>query len=204
MQAVAEKLADYGYLVLLPDLSYRAGTYPPMDGSWFGDPEKRKTLMEKFVGPTTPGKVMSDTRAFLAYLESQPDVKPGPIGTTGYCLGGLMSLTAAGTFGARVGAAASYHGGRLVNDAPDSPHKLAPKMKARVYVAGAIEDHSFTDEQKTELDAALTAAGVNHLVETYPAKHGWVMRDFPVYDAAGEERHWQTLTKLFNETIAAA
>jgi len=204
MQAVAEKLAGYGYVVLLPDLFYRAGPYEPMDGSMFGDPDKRKTLMEKFILPTTPAKVMSDTPAFLAFLKSQPDVKPGPIGTTGYCMGGLMSLTAAGTFGDQVGAAASYHGGRLVNEAPDSPHKLAPKMKARVYVAGAIEDQSFTDEQKAELDKALATAGVDHLVETYPAKHGWVMRDLPIYDAACEERHWQTMTKLFNKTIGSA
>ena len=201
MQAVAEKLAGYGYVVLLPDLFYRAGAYEPMDGSWFGDPDKRKTLMEKFIGPTTPAKVMSDTPAFIAFLEAQPDVKKGGIGTTGYCLGGLMSMTAAGTFGDKVAGAASYHGGRLVNDAPDSPHKLAPKMKARVYVAGAIEDQSFTDEQKATLEAALTEAHVNHLIETYPAKHGWVMRDLPVYDAAAEERHWQTMTKLFSETL---
>ena len=67
MQAVAEKLAGYGYLVLLPDLFYRAGTYPPMDGSWFGDAEKRKTLMEKFIGPTTPAKVMSTRRPFSRF-----------------------------------------------------------------------------------------------------------------------------------------
>lgn len=201
MHGVAEKLAGYGYFVLLPDLFYRAGPYEIMDGSWFGDPEKRKILMEKFILPTTPAKVMADSSAFLEYLESQSDAKRGGVGTTGYCMGGLMSLTAAGTFGDRIAAAASYHGGRLVNDYPDSPHKLAAKMKAKVYVAGAVEDQSFTDEQKAELEAALTRAGVDHLIETYPAKHGWVMRDLPVYDAACEERHWQTLTKLLKETI---
>ena len=174
-----------------------------MDGSWFGDAEKRKTLMEKFIGPTTTAKVMSDTPAFIAYLEAQPDVEARPDRHDRLLSWRVMSLTAAGTFGAKIGAAASYHGGRLVNDAPDSPHKLAPKIKARVYVAGAIEDQSFTDEQKAELDAALTAAGVNHVVETYPAKHGWVMRDLPVYDAACENDHYQTMTKLFGETIAA-
>ena len=105
----------------------------------FTDPEKRKILMEKFLGLATPTNIMSDTRAFLDYLAAQHDVKPGGIGTTGYCMGGLMSLTAAGTYPDDIVATASYHGGRLATDAPDSPHLLAPKMKSRVYIAGAIE-----------------------------------------------------------------
>jgi len=124
-------------------------------------------------------------------------VKKGGIGITGYCMGGLMSLTAAGTYPDRVAAAASYHGGRLATDAPDSPHRLAPKMKARIYVAGAIEDQSFPDDMKARLEQALTDAGVDHKIETYPAKHGWVLRDTPVYDAAAAERHWNTLLALF-------
>jgi carboxymethylenebutenolidase len=82
----------------------------------------------------TPANVMADTKFFLDYLATQRDVKPGGIGTTGYCMGGLMSLTAAGTYPDRIVAAASYHGGRLATDAPDSPHRLAPNIKARVYV----------------------------------------------------------------------
>src|SRR5207248_1017527 len=114
---------------------------------------------------------MSDTRAFLDHLAAQPDVRPGGVGTTGYCMGGGISLRAAGTYPDRIVAAASFHGSRLATDAPDSPHLLAPKMKARVYVAGAIEDASFTDEMKERLDDALTKAGVDHRIETYPAKH---------------------------------
>jgi carboxymethylenebutenolidase len=202
MLEIGERLATYGYYVLLPDLFYRSGPYEPMDPhTVFSDPEKRKVLMEKFFAPASPANVMSDTRAFLDYLASEPEVKPGGIGTTGYCLGGLMSLTAAGTYPDRVVAAASYHGGRLASDAPDSPHLLAPKMKARVYVAGAIEDQSFPDEMKQRLEKALTDAGVDHRIETYPARHGWVLRDTPVYDAAAAERHWQSLTSLFDSTL---
>ena len=112
-----------------------------------------------------------------------------------------MSLTAAGTFPDRIVAAASYHGGGLASDAPDSPHLLAPKIKARVYVAGAIEDQSFPDAMKARLDAALTKAGVDHTIETYQAKHGWVFRDTPVYDAAAAERHWQTMLALFSAKL---
>jgi carboxymethylenebutenolidase len=167
----------------------------------FTDPEKRKVLMEKFFPAASQALIMSDTRAFLDYLAAQPDVKPGGIGTTGYCMGGFMSLSAAGTYPDRIVATASYHGGRLATDAPESPHLLAPKMKSRVYVAGAIEDQSFTDEMKARLEDALTKAGVDHKIETYPAKHGWVFRDTPVYDAAASERHWETLLALLASTL---
>jgi carboxymethylenebutenolidase len=202
MLEVGERLATYGYFVLLPDVFYRSGPYAPMNpGEVFSDPEKRKVLMEKYFALATQANVMSDTRAFLDHLAAQPDVKPGGIGTTGYCMGGLMSLTAAGTYPDRIVATASYHGGRLATDAPESPHLLAPKMKSRVYVAGAIEDPSFTDEMKARLEDALTKAGVDHKIETYQAKHGWVFRDTPVFDAAAAERHWQTLTALFDATL---
>jgi carboxymethylenebutenolidase len=202
MLEVGERIATHGYFLLLPDLFYRSGPYEPMNPhTVFSDPEQRKILMEKFFAHASPAKIMSDTRAFLDYLAAQPDVKPGGIGTTGYCMGGLMSLTAAGTYPDRIAATASYHGGRLATDAPDSPHLLAPKIKSRVYVAGAIEDQSFPDEMKARLEDALTKAGVDHTIETYPAKHGWVLRDTPVYDAAAAERHDRTLIALLDATL---
>jgi carboxymethylenebutenolidase len=202
MLEIGERLAQNGYITLLPDLFYRSGPYEPMDPhTVFSDPEKRKVLMEKFIGPATPANIMSDTRAFLGCLATRPDVKQGGIGTTGYCMGGLMSLTAAGTYPQQVIAAASYHGGRLATDAPDSPHRLAPKIKARVYIAGAIEDQSFPDDMKERLEKAMTEAGVDHRIETYPAKHGWVFRDTPVYDATESERHWQSMLALFDAKL---
>jgi carboxymethylenebutenolidase len=107
-----------------------------------------------------------------------------------------MSLAAAGTYPDRIAVAASYHASGLATDAPDSPHRLAPRMRARVYVAGAIEDAGFPDEMKARLEQALTEAGVDHLVETYPARHGFVLRDTPTYDPAAAERHWKTLPAL--------
>lgn len=203
MLDIGERLAANGYFVLLPDLYYRSGPYEPMNArTVFADPEQRKVLMEKFVALATPANVMADTNAFLDYLAAHRDVNKGGIGTTGYCMGGLMSLTAAGTYPDRIVAAASYHGGRLATDAPDSPHRLAAKMKARVYVAGAIEDQSFPDDMKARLEQALTDAGVDHTIETYPAKHGWVLRDTPVYDAAAAERHWKTLLALFGSVLS--
>jgi len=202
MLELGERLASHGYYVLLPDLFYRSGPYEPMDPhKIFSDPQQRKILMEKFFAAATPANIMADTAAFLDHLEAQPEVRPGPIGTTGYCMGGLMSLTAAGTYPDRIAASAAFHGGRLASDAPDSPHRLAPKISARVYVAGAIDDASFPDDMKQRLETALTQAGVDHLIETYPAKHGWVFRDTPVYDEAAAERHWRALLALFNDTL---
>jgi carboxymethylenebutenolidase len=202
MLEIGERLSTHGYFVLLPDLYYRAGPYEPMDArTVFSDPDKRKQLSEKFFPHVSQAKIMADVPAFLDVLAARPDVKPGAIGTTGYCMGGLMSLTAAGTYPDRIAAAASFHGGRLATDAPDSPHLLAPQIKARVYVAGAIEDAMFPDDMKARLDDALTQAGVDHTVETYPARHGWVLRDTPVYDAAACERHWKSLLAFFDSTL---
>ncbi len=199
MLEIGERLAGYGYYVLLPDLYYRAGPYAPMDArAIFADAEQRRILSEKFFSVATPANIMSDTRAFLDHLAAQRDVRPGGIGTSGYCMGGFMSLTAAGTFPEHILATASYHAGRLATEAPDSPHRLAPKIRSRVYIAGAIEDASFPDDMKERLAQALTRAGVDHRIETYPARHGWVPRDTPAHDAAATERHWQTLIALLD------
>ena len=202
MLEIGERLASRGYFVVLPDLFYRSGPYAPMDPhAVFSDPAKRKELMERFFVHATQKNLMSDARAMLDYLAAQADVKPGGIGTTGYCMGGMMSLVAAGTYPDRIVVTASFHGGRLATDAPDSPHLLAPKIRSKVYVAGASEDPSFPDDMKARLEDALSKAGVDHTIETYPAKHGWVFRDTPVYDAAACERHWQSLVALFDSKL---
>jgi carboxymethylenebutenolidase len=199
---IGDRLATNGYFVLLPDLFYRSGPYEPMNPhTVFTDPEQRKVLMEKFFALATPANIMSDTRYFLDYLSAERDSRPGPVGTTGYCMGGLMSLTAAGTYPELIAASAAYHPGRLATDAPDSPHLLAPKIKARVYIARAIDDQSFPEDMKARLEEALTKAGVDYKLETYPAKHGFVLRDTPVHDAAAAERHWQTLLELLKTKL---
>lgn len=201
MNELAEKVAAHGYYVLMPDLFYRSGPYAPMDAKVvFSDPEARKVLMEKFA-LATPAAIMRDTESFLDYIDHDKDAKKGKIATTGYCMGGLMSLTCAGTFGDRIAVAASFHGGRLASDQPDSPHLLASKMKAKVYVAGAIEDSSFPDDMKERLEKALTDAKVDHQIETYNAKHGWVFSDTPVYDAAAEKRHYEKMFELFDAAL---
>jgi carboxymethylenebutenolidase len=202
MFEVAERIASGGYVVLLPDLFYRAGPYTPPDpAKLFADPAARAEW-GKVVGTASQANVMSDTRAFLDFLGELPDVKQPLIGTTGYCMGGGLSLAAAGHYPDRVAAAASFHGGRLATDAPDSPHLIAPRMKARVYVAGASEDATFPDDMKKRLEDALAAAGVEHTVETYAgARHGWVPSDMPVHQPAAAERHYAALFALLEATL---
>ena len=128
-------------------------------------------------------------------------MKHGRIGVTGYCMGAGIALRIAGDE-PKIAAAAGFHGGRLATDAPDSPHLLAPKIKAKVYVGGADGDAGFPPEQADRLREALSAAGVDNEITIYEgAKHGYTMRDLPVYSEPAAERHWTALFKLLDETL---
>ena len=195
IQAVAERLAAIGYRVLLPDLFYRMGPYTaPEPKALFSDPDVRAAWFQKARGAANQGLIMRDTKAFLDWL-------PGKVGITGYCMGGRMALAAAGTYPDRVVAAAAYHPGGLATDEPDSPHLLASHIKAEVYIGAAMEDQSFPAEQIEKLRQALTTAKVDHLIETYQARHGWVPSDTPVHDSAAADKHFQTLTALFQKAL---
>jgi carboxymethylenebutenolidase len=195
---MAERLASNGYHVLLPDLYYRSGPVKPFDAAtvFKGGPELDRLMsLHKSINNKL---VMEDTASFLDFLGCQPSVAGQKIGCVGYCMGGAFALSAAGTFPDRIAAAASLHGARLATDQPDSPHLLAPKMRAGVYVGVAGIDPHFTPEEKQRLESALQAAGVEHEVEVYPAvKHGFAVNDTPVYDRPASERHWQQILKLF-------
>ncbi len=201
IEQIAERVAKHGYVVLAPDLFYRAAPYTRASMAIFADPEKRKWWFEKMMAAASTDKIMSDMQAFLGYLESRSDVAGSKVGITGYCMGGRLALAAAGHFPERIAASASYHPGNIATDAPDSPHKLADKIQAKVYVGGASEDPSFPAEQKQRLEEALTKAGVAHTIEIYPAKHGWTMPDTPVYDAPSAERHFETMFALFDSVL---
>lgn len=204
MIEIAERIANDGYYVLLPDLFYRVEFDASLGARIFSDPAARNDLMTRVIPSASPTNVMSDAEALLAHMAARPEVRHEPIGITGYCMGGRLALYAAGHFGGRIAAAAAYHGGGLATDAPDSPHRLAPRMMARVYVAGAIDDAGFDDAQKERLERALTDAGVPHVIETYDARHGFVPRDTPAHDEAAAARHWETLLALFRETLHPA
>ena len=193
---MGERLAGGGYRVLLPDLYYRAGPYEAMDAKTvFTVPEQLQRLRARFMSTTSLANVMRDTPAFFDFLGGQR------VGITGYCMGGRFALGAAGTYPERVAVAAAFHPGNPAGDAPDSPHLLAPKMKARIYIGQASDDASFPDVQRERLEQALTAAGVEHVIEKIPAKHGWTAPDTPAYDEAQAERHWKTLFDLLDRTL---
>jgi carboxymethylenebutenolidase len=200
---MAERLASNGYYVLLPDMFWRAGAYPPIDiPAIMKDEASRRAVLGPLMASTDPERSMRDTGAFLDWLAKQPQVKGDKVGVTGYCMGGGMALRAAGTFPDRIAAAAAFHAGNVATDAPDSPHRLAPKIKAKIYVGGADQDHGFPPEQADRLRAALTEAGVDNTVEIYAgAKHGYAPPDMQVYDAAAAERHWEALVGLLGERL---
>ena len=201
--SMCERLATCGYAVLLPDMFWRAAPYPPIDiQAAFKDETARREIFGRLMASTDPERAMRDTDAFLDWLLARPEVKGGKVGLTGYCMGAGLSLRAAGTYPDRVAASAGFHGGRLATDAPDSPHRLAPRIKARVYVGGADEDAGFPTEQADRLRDALTAAGVENTVEIYAgARHGFAPPDMPVYNEAASERHWRELLTLFADTL---
>jgi carboxymethylenebutenolidase len=186
----------------MPDLYYRAGRYEPLEPKKvFASGDVRGTIGH-LLASTDNRRAGEDTESFLAYIDGRDDVAGTKVGTTGYCMGGAISLTAAGTYPDRIAAAASFHGGNLASDSDLSPHHLASQMAARVYVAGADHDDSYPPEMAARLERALSDADVDHRCEIYPeALHGWTMTDFPVYNEAAAERHWGELVTLFNETL---
>ena len=150
----------------------------------------------------TNDRIIGDSAAYAGFLLARPEVTGPAIGTTGYCLGGRMSLIAAGGLGRTVAAAASFHGGRLaVAGDPSSPHLSADRITATVYVAGAKDDDSFTAGQAGLLERALTDAGVDHSVEFYPAHHGFAVPDNPTYNTEADARHWAALHKLYRAQL---
>jgi carboxymethylenebutenolidase len=200
---MAAKLAGFGYAVLLPDVYYRHGDWAPFDmATAFNDDDERKRLMS-MIGSITQDNMATDAAAFFDYLAGRPEVSGKEFGTTGYCMGGRTSFVVAGRLPDRVAAAASFHGGGLVTDGAESPHLRADQIQAAVYVGGAENDGSFTADHAEQLEKALTAAGVEHKIETYPAAHGYAVPDNASYNAAAADRHWTATREFFAANLAA-
>ena len=201
---MAERLSNMGFMVALPNLFYRSGPQPPVDTARFVQPGPERDRVFALIQSVTHEMIMRDTRAILDLLDKSPDVKGPSVGTLGYCMGGGFALTAAGTFPSRVVAAASFHGGWLATDKADSPHRLAPQMRARLYVGVAGIDPMFPPEECERLRAALDAAGCGFELKVYEGvRHGFSVTGHPVYDRAASEEHWQVLGRLFPEALKA-
>lgn len=199
---MGDRLAGMGYVALIPDIYYRAGRWEPFDVATLFTDEQERARMSGLARVLTNDRIITDSGAYADFLLARPEVTGSAIGTTGYCLGGRMSLIAATGLDDRIAAAASFHGGRLaVAGDPSSPHLAAGRITATVYVAGAREDGSFTAEQAALLESALTGAGVAHTIEFYPARHGFAVPDNPTYDEQASDRHWATLGELYSARL---
>jgi len=145
---MGDRLAGMGYVALIPDIYYRAGRWEPFDAATLFTDSQERARLGTLVSVLTNDRVVADAGAYADFLLTRPEVSGPAIGTTGYCLGGRMSLIAAGGLGRTIAAAASFHGGRLAVDGdPSSPHLTADRITAAVYVAGATDDDTFTAEQ---------------------------------------------------------
>jgi carboxymethylenebutenolidase len=197
---MAERLADAGNVVLLPDLFYRYGPYGPFEPRdvFKGDV---RAILGPLMATTSNAKAAEDTEAFLAYLDTRVDVRGDKVGAVGFCMGGGMAIAAAGRHPDRFAAVASFHGGNLATDAPDSPHGYARDLKAELYIAAAEDDGSYPPAMAERFEHALDEAGVRYRAETYPAAHGWMKPDFPVYDASAAERGWHEMLVFFDRTL---
>ena len=208
MRDMAKRLAQDGYTVLVPNPYYRSTKAPgvgPAQEFDFKSPTDRAKITA-LRAPLTSDAVMQDAAAYIAFLDSLPTVnKRAKIGVFGYCMGGAMTMQAAAAVPNRVGAGASFHGGGLVTDKPDSPHLLVSKIKAQYYFGIAENDDAQQPEAKTKLREAFGNAGLTANIEVYDGcLHGWCVKDMPnspegkpLYNAAQAERAWNELVTLF-------
>ena len=200
---MGRRLAAQGYVVLVPNPFYRIRRAPVVDGSFdFNKPEDRAKVMQLAATLTAEGN-MSDAKSLTAFLDAQPQTNTkARMGVQGYCMGGPLTFRTAATAPDRIGAAATFHGGGLVTDKPDSPHLLIPKMKAQVYCAIADNDDKRDPAAKDKLKEAFAAAHVSAKVEVYTgANHGWTVKGSAPYDEAAAERAWAELTALYQKAL---
>ncbi len=197
-KAMARRLAEAGYAVLVVNQYYRSGPAPVLESfAQWRTPEGQAKL-KPMIAAITPEGTTRDAAAFVAWLDSQAAVDPRRgIGSNGYCMGGPFTVRTAFAAPGRVRAAASFHGAALVTDRPDSPHKLLAGTKARYLFAAGRNDDARAPTDKDTLKAAAKAAGRPAEIEVYPADHGWAVPDSPVYDAVQAERAWGRLLALF-------
>jgi carboxymethylenebutenolidase len=205
MREMGKRLAASGYSVLVVNPYYRKakGQILP-ERADFTDPETRKTIMS-MMATLTPETQTTDAKAFVDFLDTRPSVaRDRKMGTMGYCMGGPITLRTAAARPDRIGAAASFHGGRLVTDDADSPHLLVPKMKAQFLIAIAENDDEQEPETKDVLRETFAKNGLPAEIEVYEgALHGWCPPDSRVYNEAQAERAWARLLVLFETALAA-
>lgn len=209
---MAKRLAAEGYAVLVPNPFYRTQKAPVIEDASnfdFNNPADRAKTQAWTTPINQAGAIERDAAAHIAFLDAQKDVDTNrKIGVQGYCMGGPLVFKTVAAMNNRVGAGATFHGGGLVTDKPDSPHLLIPKFRARMYLAIAASDDDRQPDAKDKLRAAFAAAHVPAEVEVYPGSiHGWCVRDMPkqngkpIYNKVDAERAWGHLESLYKATL---
>ncbi len=200
LRELARELAGHGYYVLVPHLFYRHGPAPLIDLPAHIGEDVRPAVMARLmplIEAHSTDRVLRDADAYLRFLTTRPEVSPGPVAVTGYCIGGLWAVRTAAAHPGQVAAVAAFHG----PVAADGPGLLA-QLTARVHLAHAETDVS--PEALGELNQALDAAGVDHTSEIYPGTvHGFTMSDTDAFNSAGLRRHWDRLLALLDGALAA-
>jgi len=212
MRDIGKRIAAEGYSVLVPNPFYRIAKAPLFQNAAVVDFQNERDMAKLrplMASVNAPGAVEKDAPAYVAFLDQQPQVeRTKKMGTQGYCMGGPLVVKTAAIVADRIGAGASFHGGGLVTDRLDSPHLLAPKIKARMYFGVAANDDARQPDAKIKLKHAFAAANVPADVEVYPAKHGWCVPDMPIeggspiYSKPDAERAWARLVALYKTALA--
>jgi carboxymethylenebutenolidase len=210
MRDMAKRLAAEGYSVLVPNPFYRVSKPPFTDASTFDFAKDRAKLTPLMGSINAPGNAEKDAVAYIGFLDAQKQVnKKKKIGTQGYCMGGPLVMKTAAALPDRVGAGGSFHGGGLVTKGADSPHLLAPKIKAKMYFGIAANDDKGQPDAKDKLKEAFEAAHNPAEIEVYSmSQHGWCVPDMPatngmpIYNKADAEKAWSKLLALYKAGIA--
>lgn len=206
IEQMADRIADWGYVVLAPNLFYRTGTAaelaPAADLRQPGEREKFFGTVGPRMEALTTERTDADTDAYLETLRGLEGVSAGPVGATGYCLGARLSTRAGGKHPDLVAAVGGFHGGRLVTDTPDSPHLTLADARAEFVYGHADNDASMPPEAVAALGETLREHGLTATNEIYAgAPHGYTMADTSMYDEAGAERHFGALEALLARTL---
>lgn len=200
---MAERIAADGYVVLAPNVFYRAGRSPVLPMPDVSDPEQRASFFQSIrplIEQLTPERIAADGAAYLDYLAKV--ASPGPVAITGYCMGARVGWWIAAAHPDRVAALAGFHAGGMATDGADSPHLAAATVEAEMHFGFADEDPSMTAEQIATFERALDEAGRRYGVEVYDgARHGYTMADGPAFDESARERHFRELGALLKRTV---